>query len=89
MALDGSVIPVSRVFSCPDPDLHDKVRAVGAASNRRSIYTIEFTHRKLYRLLNILEDRAVKADHYSEVEDLCEMVRYIRQQAEEEDKSKE
>jgi hypothetical protein len=53
------------------------------AANRRTIFAIEFTSKRLYHLLKILEDNAVKADHYHQVEELVEMAMYVRNQAKE------
>ncbi len=83
MSSKPHALHVSHASERPDAEEQDRLRAQGVSANRKAIFTIEFTSKRLYRLLQCLEDRAVRAEHYHEVEELVEMAIYIRNQAKE------
>jgi len=50
----------------------------GIRANHGKLFTLEFTGKRLYELLNILEERACRSDHYHEVRKCVDMAQYIR-----------
>jgi hypothetical protein len=79
----GSVCMSDETIRLVEADQTASERMVtnGVRANGSRVFTIEFTGRKLYELLNQLEANAVASQHYTEVSRCVLMAEYMREQA--------